>query len=72
MLDFLFLPAFFLSDAFLPFSVSGWRLGAVELARLLLPQAFGFAALILAFLTHQYGILLKERSLMKAELDLTI
>ena len=24
------------------------------------------------FLTHQYGILLKERSLMKAELDLTI
>ena len=72
VLDFLFLPAFFLSDAFLPFSVSGWRLGAVELARLLLPQAFGFAALILAFLTHQYGILLKERSLMKAELDLTI
>jgi hypothetical protein len=72
VLDFLFLPAFFLSDAFLPFSVSGWRLGAVELARLLLPQAFGFAALILAFLTHQYGILLKERSRMKAELDLTI
>jgi len=68
----LFLPAYFLSDTFLPFSVSGWRLGAVELARLLLPQAFGFAALILAFLTHQYGILLKERSLMKAELDLTI
>jgi len=72
VLDFLFLPAYFLSDAFLPFSVSGWRLGAVELARLLLPQAFGFAALILAFLTHQYGILLKERSRMKAELDLTI
>jgi hypothetical protein len=72
VLDFLFLPAFFLSDTFLPFAVSGWRLGVVELARLLFPQAFGFAALILAFLTHQYGQLLRERSQMKEELELTI
>jgi hypothetical protein len=72
ILDFLFLPAHFLSDALLPFSVSGWRLGVVELARLLFPQAFGFAALILAFLTRQYAQLLRERSQMKEELDLTI
>lgn len=72
VLDFLFLPAFFLSDHFLPFSVSGWRLGLVELARLLFPQAFGFAALILAFLTRQYGLLLEEHGQLKQELELTI
>lgn len=72
ILDFLFLPAYFVSDTFLPFSVAGWRLGVVELARLLFPQAFGFAALILAFLTRQYGQLLRERSQMKEELELTI
>ena len=72
ILDVFFLPAYFLSDHFLPFSVSGWRLGVVEVARIIFPQAFGFAALILAFLTHQYGRLLTERSLMKQELDLTI
>ncbi len=72
VLDFCFLPAFFLADRFLPFTVSGWRLGLVELARLLLPQAFGLAALVLAFLTHQYGVLLRERGELKQELELTI
>ncbi len=72
VLDLLFLPAFFLTGAFLPFPISGWRLGALELARLLFPQAFGLAALILAFLTHQFGQILRERSKMKNELELTI
>ncbi len=39
---------------------------------MIFPQAFGFAALILAFLTHQYGQLFKERSRLKNELELTI
>ena len=72
VLDVLFLPAYFLSGAVLPFPLAGWRLGAVEVARVVLPQAFGFAALILAFLTHQYGQLLKESGRMKNELELTI
>lgn len=72
VLDFLFLPAFFLADTFLPFAITGWRYGVVELARLVFPQAFGFAALVLAFLTHRYGLLLKERSRLKNELELTI
>jgi hypothetical protein len=72
VLDVFFLPAYFLSGAVLPFPIAGWRLGAVEVARVVFPQAFGFAALILAFLTHQYGQLLKERSRMKNELELTI
>jgi lysylphosphatidylglycerol synthetase-like protein (DUF2156 family) len=72
VLDVLFLPAYFLSGAVLPFPIAGWRLGAVEVARVVFPQAFGFAALILAFLTHQYGRLLGESSRMKNELELTI
>jgi len=72
ILDIFFLPAFFLSDHVLPFSVSGWRLGFVEVARIVFPQAFGFAALILAFLTHQYGQMLKERGRLQQELELTI
>jgi len=72
VLDFLFLPAFFLTDSLLPFSVSGWRLGAVEAARLVFPQAFGFAALILAFLTHQFRLLLQERSHLMEEVELTV
>ncbi len=72
ILDVLFLPAYFLSDVVLPFPLAGWRLGVVEVARLLFPQAFGISALILAFLTHQYGQLFKERSELKNELDLTI
>jgi hypothetical protein len=72
ILDVLFLPAYFLSSAVLPFPIAGWRLGAVEVARIVFPQAFGIAALILAFLTHQYGQLFKERSRMKTELELTI
>jgi hypothetical protein len=72
ILDVLFLPAYFLSGAVLPFPIVGWRLGLVEVARIVFPQAFGIAALILAFLTHQYGQLLNERSRMKNELELTI
>ena len=72
VLDILFLPAFFLSDVYLPFPIAGWRLGVVEAARIIFPQAFGFAALILAFLTHHYGQLLRERSSMQHELELTI
>jgi hypothetical protein len=72
ILDVLFLPAYFLSGAVLPFPIAGWRLGAVEVARVIFPQAFGFAALILAFLTHQYGRLLKESDRLKNELELTI
>ena len=72
ILDVLFLPAYFLSGAVLPFSIAGWRLGMVEVARIIFPQAFGIAALILAFLTHQYGQLLKDRGRMKNELELTI
>jgi lysylphosphatidylglycerol synthetase-like protein (DUF2156 family) len=72
VLDLLFLPAYFLSGTFLPFEIAGWRLGVVEVARIIFPQAFGVAALILAFLTHQYGQLLKERAGMQNELELTI
>jgi hypothetical protein len=72
VLDFLFLPAYFMADLFFPFQLAGWRLGLVELARVLFPQAFGFAALILAFLTHQYGQLLMERARLQHEVDLTI
>jgi hypothetical protein len=72
VLDVLFLPAYFLSGAVLPFELAGWRLGVVEVARIVFPQAFGIAALILAFLTHQYGQLLKERARMHNELELTI
>jgi hypothetical protein len=72
ILDVLFLPAYFLSGSLLPFSIAGWRLGVVEVARIVFPQAFGIAALILAFLTHQYGQLMKERGRMKNELELTI
>ncbi len=72
VLDLLFLPAYFLSDTFWPFPMSGWRLGMIELARLLFPQALGIAALIMAYLTSQYGQLLRERGEMQRELELTI
>ena len=72
ILDLCFVPVIFLSDRLLPFSVSGLWLGAVDLSLLLFPQAFGIGALILAFLAHQYGQLLKERSQMKEEIELTI
>ena len=72
ILDVLFLPAYFVTDVFFPFSLAGWRLGVVEVARVLFPQAFGLAALILAFLTHHYRELLEERGRMKQELELTI
>ncbi len=72
ILDLFFVPVIFLSDVLLPFSVSGWWLGLIDLAILLFPQAFGIAALILAFLAHQYGLLLSERSRMKKEIELTI
>ncbi len=62
----------FLSDVFMPFPLAGWRLGAVEAARILFPQAFGVAALILAFLAHQYSQLVQDRRRMRSELELTI
>lgn len=72
ILDVLLLPAIFLMDEFFPFTISGVLLGMVQLATLLVPQAFGLAALVLAYLAHQYGQLVKERCQMKTELDLTI
>jgi hypothetical protein len=72
ILDLFFVPVIFLSDVLLPFSVSGWWLGLVDLSILLFPQAFGIAALILAFLTHQYAQILRERSQIKEEIELTI
>jgi len=72
LLDVVFLPAYFWNEVTLPVWFSGWRLGLVELARVLFPQAIGMAALILAFLTHQYGQLLAERVELKSELELTV
>ena len=71
ILDIFFVPVIFLSDVLLPFRVSGLWLGAVYLSVIFLPQAFGIGALILAFLTHQYAQLLKERKEMKEEIELT-
>lgn len=72
ILDLLFVPVIFLSDLLRPFPVSWWWLGLIDLSILLFPQAFGIAALILAFLTRQYAQLLRERSQMKEEIELTI
>ena len=72
ILDLCFVPVIFLSDRLIPIPVSGLWLGGVDLSLLLFPQAFGIGALILAFLTHQYGQLLRERSQMKEEIKLTI
>jgi uncharacterized membrane protein YqhA len=72
VLDVLLLPAIFLMDAFFPFTLSSVHLGLVQLASMLLPQAFGLAALILAYLTYQYGQFMKERCQMKTDLELTI
>ena len=72
ILDLSFVPVIFLSDTLLPYSVSGFSLGLVDLTILLFPQAFGVAALVLAFLAHQYGQLLRERSQLKEEIELTI
>jgi hypothetical protein len=71
-LDVLLLPAIFLMDEFFPFTLSSVHLGLVQVAVLLYPQAFGLAALILAYLTHQYGQLMKERCQMKKDIELTI
>jgi hypothetical protein len=72
ILDVLLLPAIFLMDVFFPFTVSSMHLGLVQLATLLIPQAFGLSALVLAYLAHQYGRLVSERCQMKKELELTI
>ena len=58
ILDLFFVPVLFLSDVLRQFPVSWWWLGSVYLSILLFPQAFGVAALILAFLTRQYAQLL--------------
>jgi hypothetical protein len=72
ILDVLLLPAIFLMDVFFPFTLSSMHLGLVQVATLLIPQAFGLSALILAYLAHQYGGLLRERGQMKKDLELTI
>ena len=71
-LDVLLLPSIFLMDAFFPFSLSSVHLGLIQLASMLLPQAFGVTALILAYLAHGYGQIMKERCRMKTDLELTI
>ena len=72
ILDFLLLPGIFLMDVFFPFTLSSVHLGFVQLATLLIPQAFGLTALALAYVAHQYGQLVKERCQMKTDLELTI
>jgi hypothetical protein len=72
ILEMCFIPVIFLSDRLLPFALSGLWLGLVYLAMLVLPQAFGTGAFMLAYLARQYGQLLGERSLMKEEIELTI
>jgi len=72
ILDIFFVPVIFLSDVLLPYRLSGQWLGAVYLSIIFLPQAFGIGALILAFLTHQYAQLLKERKELKEEIELTV
>jgi hypothetical protein len=72
ILDLIFVPVIFMNDVLQPFPVSWWWLGFIDLSILLFPQAFGVAALILAFLTHQFAHLLRERGRMKEELELTI
>jgi hypothetical protein len=71
-LDVLLLPAIFLMDRFFPFTLSSVHLGLIEATTLLLPQAFGLGALILAYLSHQFGTLMKERCQMRSDLELTI
>ena len=72
ILDLCFVPVIFMSDNLLPFTISGLWLGVVDVSLLLFPQAFGIGALIMAFLTYQYGQILKERNQMKEEIELTI
>lgn len=72
VLDVLLLPAIFLMDVFFPFKLSSVHLGMVQVASMVIPQAFGLAALILAYLSRQYGHLVQERCRMKKELELTI
>ena len=72
VLDVLLLPAIFLMDSFFPFKLGGAQLGMTQAATLLLPQAFGVAALLLAYLARQYGLLVQERCRMRSELELTI
>jgi hypothetical protein len=72
ILEFLLLPAIFLMDSFFPFKLSSVQLGFVQLASMLIPQAFGLAALALAYLAHQYGQLVQERCQMKKDIELTI
>ena len=72
VLDVLLLPAIFLMDVFFPFKLSSVHLGMVQVASMVIPQAFGLAALLLAYLARQYGQLVQERCRMKKELELTI
>ena len=72
ILDVLLLPAIFLMDVFFPFKLSSVQLGLVQVATLLFPQAFGTAALILAYLVHQYGKLVQERCQMRSDLELIV
>lgn len=72
ILDVLLLPFIFLMDVFFPFTLSSLHVGLAQVGVLLFPQAFGLAALVLAFLTHQYGNLIRERSQLRSDLELTV
>jgi hypothetical protein len=72
ILDVLLLPAIFLMDVFFPFTLSSVHIGLAQTGALLLPQTFGIAALILAYLTHQYGNLIRERCQLRSDLELTV
>lgn len=72
ILEVCFVPIIFMSDRLLTFPITGLWLGIIDLTLIFFPQAFGVSAIILAFLTHQYGKLLKERSQMREDFELTI
>jgi hypothetical protein len=72
IIDLCFVPVIFMYDKLIPFSVSGYWLGYIDLTILFFPQAFGIGALILAFLTYHYRQLLIERSQLKEEIELIV
>jgi hypothetical protein len=72
VLDLCLLPAFFSLDAFFPERLSSTTLGLTEVGVLVFPQAFGLAALVLAYILHHTERLILENATMEQELSLTI